>query len=219
MALALFDLDETLIAGDSASLWLEYMVTEELAPAGMIAEEQAMMSLYHQGKMDMHQYMAFTLQPLAGKTRQWLDSLCTRFAEQVLRERLYPEGVARIEWHRQRGDELVLISASGEHLVAPMAQMLGMDHCVAILLDEEAGMLTGQTRGTLSFREGKVARINQLFAASANPWQESHGYSDSHNDLPLLQAVTHPHAVNPAPGLRQIAIEQAWPTLDWQLAS
>ena len=86
MALALFDLDETLIAGDSASLWLEYMVTQELAPADMIAEEQAMMSLYHQGKMDMHQYMAFTLQPLAGKTRQWLDSLCHHFAEQVLRE-------------------------------------------------------------------------------------------------------------------------------------
>uniref|UniRef100_UPI001573B336 HAD family hydrolase n=1 Tax=Aeromonas caviae TaxID=648 RepID=UPI001573B336 len=80
MALALFDLDETLIAGDSASLWLEYMVAQELAPAGMVAEEQAMMSLYHQGKMDMHQYMAFTLQPLAGRTRQWLDSLYTRFA-------------------------------------------------------------------------------------------------------------------------------------------
>lgn len=216
MALALFDLDETLIAGDSASLWLEYMVTEELAPAGMIAEEQAMMSLYHQGKMDMHQYMAFTLQPLAGKSRQWLDPLCARFAEQVLRERIYPEGVERIEWHRKRGDELVLISASGEHLVAPMAQMLGMDHCVAILLDEEAGMLTGQTRGTLSFREGKVARVNQLFADLANPWQESFGYSDSHNDLPLLRAVTHPHAVNPAPALRQLADELGWPTLAWQ---
>ncbi|WP_421211805.1 HAD family hydrolase [Aeromonas enteropelogenes] len=216
MALALFDLDETLIAGDSASLWLEYMVTEELAPAGMIAEEQAMMSLYHQGKMDMHQYMAFTLQPLAGKSRQWLDPLCARFAEQVLRERIYPEGVERIEWHRKRGDELVLISASGEHLVAPMAQMLGMDHCVAILLDEEAGMLTGQTRGTLSFREGKVARINQLFAGVDTPWLGSFGYSDSHNDLPLLRAVDHPHAVNPAPALRQLADELGWPTLAWQ---
>ena len=213
MALALFDLDETLIAGDSASLWLEYMVAEELAPASMIAEEQAMMSLYHQGKMDMHQYMAFTLQPLAGKTRQWLS---TRFAEQVLRERLYPEGLARIEWHRQRGDDLVLISASGEHLVAPMAKMLGMDHCVAILLDEEAGMLTGQTRGTLSFREGKVARINQLFAGRDHLWQGSFGYSDSHNDLPMLRAVSHPHAVNPAPALRQQAEELGWPVCEWQ---
>lgn len=176
-----------------------------------------MMSLYHQGKMDMHQYMAFTLRPLAGKSRQWLGQQCQHFAEQVLRARIYSEGLARIEWHRERGDELVLISASGEHLVAPMAQMLGMDHCVAILLDEEEGMLTGQTRGTLSFREGKVARINQLFAGDDNLWQESHGYSDSHNDLPLLRAVTHPHAVNPAPGLRQVAVEQAWPTLDWQL--
>ncbi|MEZ6962035.1 MULTISPECIES: HAD family hydrolase [unclassified Aeromonas] len=216
MALALFDLDETLIAGDSASLWLEYMVAEGLAPAEMIAEEQAMMSLYHQGKMDMHQYMAFTLRPLAGKSRQWLAQQCHHFAEQVLRERLYPEGLARIEWHRKRGDTLVLISASGEHLVAPMAQMLGMDHCVAILLDEEAGMLTGQTRGTLSFREGKVARINQLFAGVDNPWLGSFGYSDSHNDLPLLRAVDHPHAVNPAPALRQLADELGWPTLAWQ---
>ncbi|RAJ00051.1 HAD family hydrolase [Aeromonas salmonicida] len=218
MALALFDLDETLIAGDSASLWLEYMVAQELAPAGMIAEEQAMMSLYHQGKMDMQEYMAFTLQPLVGKSRQWLGQQCHHFAEQVLRERIYPQGLARIEWHRQRGDTLVLISASGEHLVAPMAQMLGMDHCVAILLDEEEGRLTGQTRGTLSFQEGKVVRINQLFATDATPWQESFGYSDSHNDLPLLKAVAHPHAVNPAPGLRQVAAEHDWPTLDWQLA-
>ena len=218
MALALFDLDETLIAGDSASLWLEYMVAQELAPAGMISEEQAMMSLYHQGKMDMQEYMAFTLQPLVGKSRQWLGQQCHHFAEQVLRERIYPQGLARIEWHRQRGDTLVLISASGEHLVAPMAQMLGMDHCVAILLDEEEGRLTGQTRGTLSFREGKVARINQLFAGREQLWQGSFGYSDSHNDLPLLKAVAHPHAVNPAPGLRQVAAEHDWPTLDWQLA-
>lgn len=218
MALALFDLDETLIAGDSASLWLEYMVAEELAPATMVAEEQAMMSLYHQGKLDMHQYMAFTLQPLAGKSREWLDGQCLHFAERVLRERIYPEGLARIEWHRQRGDQLVLISASGEHLVAPMARMLGMDHCVAILLDEEQGMLTGQTRGTLSFREGKVARINQLFAGQAGIWQESQGYSDSHNDLPLLRAVAHPHAVNPAPSLRQVAEELHWPILEWRLA-
>ena len=112
----------------------------------------------------------------------------------------------------------MLISDSGEHLVAPMAKMLGMDHCVAILLDEEEGMLTGQTRGTLSFREGKVTRINQLFAGRDNLWQGSFGYSDSHNDLPLLKAVAHPHAVNPAPGLRQVAAEHDWPTLDWQLA-
>jgi phosphoserine phosphatase len=98
-----------------------------------------------------------------------------------------------------------------------MAQMLGMDHCVAILLDEEAGMLTGQTRGTLSFREGKVARINQLFAGKEHLWQGSFGYSDSHNDLPMLRAVSHPHAVNPAPALRQCAEELGWPLWTWQL--
>ena len=112
MALALFDLDETLIAGDSSSLWLEHMVAEELAPAGMVAEEQAMMSLYHQGKMDMHQYMAFTLQPLVGKSRQWLAQLSQHFAEQVLRERLYPEGLLTVDCLiRSAGDLLATGSA------------------------------------------------------------------------------------------------------------
>lgn len=217
MALALFDLDDTLLCGDSSSLWMEYIVAQQLAPATMLAEEKAMMTLYYQGKMDMHQYMAFTLQPLVGKSRQWLGQQSQDFIERVLRQRVYPEGVARIEWHRQRGDTLILVSASGEHLVAPMAQMLGMDHCVAILLEEEQGMLTGQTYGTLSFREGKVARINQLFGEQPDLWQGSFAYSDSHNDLPMLQAVAHPHAVNPYPGLRQLADEHHWPILEWQL--
>ncbi|PJG60447.1 HAD family hydrolase [Aeromonas cavernicola] len=215
MTLALFDLDDTLIAGDSASLWLQFMVAQGLAPASMIADEQAMMARYHEGSLNMHQYMAFTLQPLVGKSRQWLDEMSAVFAEQVLCERLYPEGLARIQWHRERGDELVLISASGEHLVAPMAKMLGMDHCIAILLDQVEGKLTGQTQGILSFREGKVARINQQFAGKPNLWRGSFGYSDSHNDLPMLQAVTHPHAVNPAPVLRQQANEQGWPIWEW----
>ena len=103
MALALFDLDETLIAGDSASLWLEVHGGQGWPPAGMIAEEQAMMSLYHQGKMDMHQYMAFTLQPLAGRSCQWLDPAVPPLRRAgAARARLYPEGLARIEWHRQR---------------------------------------------------------------------------------------------------------------------
>ncbi|PVZ89009.1 HAD-IB family hydrolase [Serratia sp. S1B] len=217
MALALFDLDDTLICGDSSSLWMEYMVAQQWAPATMLAEEKAMMTLYYQGKMDMHQYMAFTLQPLVGKSRQWLGQQSQDFIEQVLRGRIYPEGIARIEWHRQRGDTLILVSATGEHLVGPMAQLLGMDHCVAILLEEEQGRLTGQTYGTLSFREGKVARINQLFSEQPDLWQGSFGYSDSHNDIPMLQAVTHPYAVNPYPGLRQLADESDWPILDWQL--
>jgi HAD superfamily hydrolase (TIGR01490 family) len=217
MALALFDLDDTLIAGDSASLWLQFMVTQGLAPASMIADEQAMMVRYHAGSLDMHQYMVFTLQPLVGKSRQWLDEMSAVFAEQVLRDRIYPDGLARIQWHRERGDELVLISASGEHLVAPMAKMLGMDHCIAILLEQVEGTLTGHTDSTLSFREGKVARINQQFAERPNLWLGSSGYSDSHNDLPMLQAVTHPYAVNPAPALRQQADELGWPIWEWQL--
>ena len=191
MALALFDLDETLIAGDSASLWLAYMVAE--AGSGQHDRRGAGDDVPLPSGQDGHAPVHGLHPATAGRQDAPVARLALHPLCRAGTARSYLSGgLARIEWHRQRGDELVLISASGEHLVAPMAQMLGMDHCVAILLDEEAGMLTGQTRGTLSFREGKVARINQLFAASANPWRESHGYSDSHNDLPLLQAVTHP---------------------------
>ena len=218
MALALFDLDETLIAGDSASLWLAYMVAEELAPASMIAEEQAMMSLYHQGKMDMHQYMAFTLQPLAGKTRQWLDSLCTRFAEQVLRDRIYPEG-----WHASSGTA----SAVTSWCSSPPPASIWWPH------GADAG--DGSLRGHPARRGGRHAdrpdpRHPQLSRGQGGPYQPA--VCRQRQPLagePRLQRLPQrpaaaaggdpPHAVNPAPGLRQIAIEQAWPTLDWQLAS
>lgn len=214
MALALFDLDETLLRGDSASLWLEYLVEQELAPADMIAREQAMMNLYHQGKLDMHDYMAFTLTPLAGKSRDWVDGHCQRFCEQWLLPRLYPQGLERIDWHRGRGDSLVLISASGEHLVAPMARHLGMEHCIAINLDECDGRLTGQIRGVLSFREGKVARLRERFGEAASTG--SFAYSDSMNDLPMLEWATFPHATNPAKALRELARARHWPVLEWQ---
>ncbi len=162
--------------------------------------------------MDMHQYMAFTLQPLAGESRQWLNQQCHHFAEQVLRERLYPEGLARIEWHRERGDELVLISASGEHLVAPMAKMLGMDHCVAILLDEEEGMLTGQTRGTLEFsrRQGGPHQPALCRAGTASG-RGALATATPTTICPCCGAVSHPHAVNPAPRCASAPLSWAGP--------
>lgn len=212
MALALFDLDETLLRGDSASLWLEYLVEQGLAPADMLAREQAMMNLYHQGKMDMHAYMAFTLAPLAGKARAWVDGHCQHFCEQWLLPRLYREGLERIAWHQRRGDTLVLISASGEHIVAPVARALGMDHCIAIELDMVDGRLTGETRGVLSFRQGKVARLRECFGEAS---VGSFAYSDSINDLPLLEWAEFPHATNPAKALRELAQARHWPVLEW----
>ncbi|MGL5343287.1 MAG: HAD family hydrolase [Plesiomonas sp.] len=220
MALALFDLDETLLAGDSASLWLAYMVEHGLAEPELLLKEQALMAEYHQGTLDMAHYMAITLQPLVGRTRKWLNTHCQHFANQQLKSRLYADGIARVNWHQLRGDTVVLISASGEHLVSPVARILGIDHCVAILLDEQAGVLTGNTCGTFSFRQGKVARIDQLAASlwPNNPdvWADSYGYSDSHNDLPMLHAVEHPYVINPSKVLQQVAKEQCWPTLTWQ---
>lgn len=213
MALALFDLDETLIDGDSASLWLAYLVECGIATPALQETEARLMERYHRGDLDMREYMRCTLAPLLGLSAEWLAQQCQHYCESWLRPRLYGEGVAKIEWHRQRGDTLVLISATGEHLVAPMARMLGMDHCLAIQLERHHdGALTGNTVGTLTFREGKVARIREIFGeASAG----SFGYSDSMNDLPMLEWVDHPHATNPSASLREVASARHWPIYDW----
>ena len=218
MALALFDLDDTLLDGDSASLWFEYMVAHKLAPASMLAEEEAMMQRYYNGELAMEEYMAFTLRPLAGKPCTPIDDHCRRFAQDVAAPRLYQEGVARLAWHREQGDTIVLISASGEHIVQPIAEMLQIppSHVLAIELEQQQGCYTGRTRGVLSFREGKVTRLRQWQQQQACSQAARYGYSDSINDLPLLEHVAEPHVVNPAEHLLLEASRRQWPVLRWQ---
>ncbi len=219
MALALFDLDDTLLDGDSASLWFAHMVTLGLAEASMLAEEEAMMARYYAGELQMEEYMAFTLGPLAGQPVATIRDHCQHFAREQLLPRLFAEGIARIQWHRQRGDRLVVITATGEHVVRPLMQLLGIDAVIAIELEQQQGHYTGKTRGVLSFREGKVTRLNQWLESQNQTLEGSFGYSDSINDLPLLQSVTHAHVVNPSPALTTLAHAANWQVLRWQRGS
>ncbi|MGL5146784.1 MAG: HAD family hydrolase, partial [Plesiomonas shigelloides] len=104
MALAIFDLDDTLLAGDSASLWLEYMVNTGMAPFSMLATEQAMMQQYRKGALDMSAYLDFTLAPLRGLSVSEIQERVEQFVTHMIAPRIYPEGIARLDWHRQRGD-------------------------------------------------------------------------------------------------------------------
>ena len=221
MALALFDLDDTLIDGDSASLWFEYMVAHKLAPASMLAEEEAMMQRYYSGALAMEEYMNFTLRPLAGKACSQIDDHCQRFAQAVAAPRLYQEGLDQLAWHRAQGDEIVLISASGEHIVRPIANALQIpqSHVLAIELEQQQGRYTGRTQGVLSFRDGKVTRLQQWQRLHAHDAIAQYGYSDSINDLPLLKHVREPRVVNPAASLLLEARRQQWPVLRWQTRS
>ena len=214
--LAIFDLDETLIAADSASLWSVFIVEKGLASDSLLAEEQELMKAYAKGTLDMHDYMKATLKPIAGMDSSILAELVGEFIEQKIKPALYPDAVTRIEWHKKRGDKILIISATGEHLVKPIADMLGADDAIAINLEQINGIITGNTIGTLSYQQGKVVRMKAWLAEQDTQFRGSYGYSDSINDLPLLDTVDHPFAVNPDPALALHAQMQEWTIMDWR---
>jgi HAD superfamily hydrolase (TIGR01490 family) len=217
MSLALFDLDETLINGDSASLWSAYMVDQ-----GWVADKQAFLSQeaelmrqYAVGEMSMSQYMDCTLQPLRGRTESEVSLKVHQFITDIILPRVYPQARETLRYHQQQGDRIVIISATGEHLVAPIARALGVNECLAIQIEIEDGRYTGATEGVMTYREGKVARLLTLLNQENSQLQQASFYSDSHNDLPLLTLVGRPHIINPDPILLQYATQAGWPVYQW----
>ncbi|OLQ74175.1 hydrolase [Photobacterium proteolyticum] len=214
--LAVFELDETLIAADSASLWSEHIAEKGLAPENQIAEEHELISAYAKGTMDMDRYMQATLKPIIGMDRRTLTQLVAEFVEEKIKPALYNDAISRIQWHKQRGDKVLVISATGEHLVKPIAKLLGADDAIAINLEQINGIITGRTTGTLSYQQGKVTRMKAWIAEQDIQFKGSYGYSDSINDLPMLDAVDRPFAVNPDPALALHAQMQDWTIMDWR---
>ncbi|WP_240345681.1 HAD family phosphatase [Photobacterium sp. Alg240-V54] len=214
--LAIFDLDETLIAADSASLWNNFIVTKGLAPVSLLAQEQAMITAYSKGTLDMDSYMAATLAPLKGKSQQQIKPLVDEFIDNIITPAIYRQALERIAWHRKRGDHILIISATGEHLVKPIAAALGINNVIAINLEQDHGVYTGATTGILSFKEGKVERLKMWLQQQSHTYKGSYGYSDSANDLPLLNVVNKPFAVNPDPTLAMHAQMNEWTIMDWR---
>ncbi|MEZ8095010.1 HAD-IB family hydrolase [Photobacterium swingsii] len=214
--LAIFDLDDTLIAADSASLWTAFLVEQGIALPALQAEEEEMMLAYAKGDMDMHSYMRATLAPLIGKDRTAIEELVNEFIEQKIKPALYQDGLARIEWHKKRGDSVIIASATSEHLVKPIANMLGADDAIAIELETLNNIYTGNTKGVLSYQQGKVTRMKTWLASNDAQYKGCYGYSDSINDLPLLNAVDKPFAVNPDPTLAMHAQMKDWTIMEWR---
>lgn len=218
MKLALFDLDETLISGDCSSLWSAYMVAK-----GWVADEQsflqqdaALMQQYAVGKMDMQEYMRCTLVPLIDRRESDVAAMVENYIQDVIAPRIYTQARECLAAHRAQGDRTVIISASGEHLVRPIARFLGVDETLAIGVEIQDGRFTGATQGTMTYREGKVSRLLHLINQDETLLQEARFYSDSHNDLPLLTRVGQPVAVNPDTILLQHARQAGWPIYAWR---
>jgi HAD superfamily hydrolase (TIGR01490 family) len=216
MALAIFDLDDTLIHGDCASLWSQEMVRLGWVEGeAFIQRDHELMQAYAEGKLAMEDYMAFSLAPMAGRSTSAVAAAVTHFIERVIEPLVYDDARQAIARHQAAGDRLLVISASGVHLVSPIAAHLGIEEVLAIDLQVENDHFSGHTEGVLTYREGKVLRLAAWLDANGEVLKEASFYSDSRNDLPLLKAVPRPFAVNPDPALLAHAQQQGWPVLHW----
>ena len=216
MALAIFDLDETLIDGDCASLWAQHMVDLQWVDGdSFLAREQELMRLYGRGELAMEDYMAFTLSPLVGRTPEEVAYVVDPFVEDVIEPLIFSDAMRCVAEHRAAGDRILVISASAVFLVEAIAERLGIGEVLAIDLEQQHGCYSGKTCGVLTYREGKVTRLQQWLGEQAESLEGAFFYSDSRNDLPLLSEVTHPRAVNPDEALRAHAQENGWPILAW----
>ncbi|WP_312241246.1 HAD family hydrolase [Pantoea sp.] len=216
MDLALFDLDETLICEDSTSLWLRWLVSQGFAPADLIAEEQALMAQYYAGTLSIEEYMHKTLSPLTGMGTLTVSGWVRRFIHRDIMPRVFPAARERIAWHQQRGDKIMIISASGEHLVVPIAERLGVHGALAIGVEIVDDRYSGLTYGAMTYKDGKVSRLTDWRAQQyGEAYQRTWAYSDSMNDLPLLEQADHAHVVNPDALLHQEATRRGWEVCRW----
>ena len=217
MALAIFDLDETLIHGDCATLWSEQMGRLGwVDPESFMQRNDELMHAYSQGQLKMEDYMAFSLEPLVGRTPEEVEHLVGPWVEDFIEPIIFSDATKTIAAHRKAGDRILVISASGVHLVKPIAERLGIDEVLGIELDVAHGFYTGKTVGTLTYREGKIIRLLEWMDEQEENLEGASFYSDSRNDLPLLLKVDHPHVVNPDPVLLEHAEKAGWPIHHWK---
>lgn len=213
MSIALFDLDGTLLEGDTDVLWGELLTRHEVFDPQTTAEFQ---QRYTTGDLDADDFVARFLSPLAVHG----EPACRRWLEELLTEQIFPRLSSRVleamEKHRAEGHELVLATATNEFLTAPIATHLNISHLLASPAEQVEGVFTGRPAGPACFRVGKLDYATEWLATRGKAWDtvEAWFYSDSINDLPLLDAVQHPVAVDPDPQLAAIAEDQGWPVLN-----
>lgn len=218
MKLALFDLDHTLLPLDSDQSWGEF--TLQLGWVDKVAFRQrnnAFYEDYNAGCLDIHEYVRFATRSMRERGMEEAQAAHRQFMQQVIQPAIKPAALELVAQHRARGEKLVMVTATNEFVTGPIAQAFGMDVLLAVELERDAnGRFTGEIAGVPSLREGKVTRVTQWLAQQGLDWSQVQAtfYSDSTNDLPLLEKVQLPVVTNPSPALRQIAQERAWRILD-----
>jgi HAD superfamily hydrolase (TIGR01490 family) len=217
MKLVLFDLDNTLLAGDSDYEWGQFLVDlGVLERAEYEAQNREFYEQYVAGTLDIHEFLGFALRPLA----QHSSAELARWHADFMRSRILPmigaKARALVERHAAAGELCALVTATNSFVTGPIAREFGIAHLIATEPEAVDGRFTGRVAGTPCFREGKVLRVEQWLGRLGLSWAalaQSAFYSDSHNDLPLLERVTHPVAVDPDETLEAEARRRGWPVV------
>ncbi len=218
MALAIFDLDNTLLGGDSDYLWGEFLVENKLVNGKRY--QQANQHFYDQylaGTMDIIEFLNFQLKPLADNSSADLQRWRNQYLAEKIDPIILPAAQQLIAQHRQRGDTLMIITATNNFITAPIAEKLGISHLIATEAEIINERYTGHVSGIPSYQQGKVERLQTWLNAHNQTLAGSYFYSDSHNDLPLLNIVDHPVAVDPDPKLLAFAKQHGWKTISLRI--
>ena len=221
MALVIFDLDHTLLDGDSNALWLDYLVDHGLAGEELVQQQLAYAKQYVAGTLDIEAYLRFQLSFFAGRSLQEWSPILADFVETRVKPRICAQAFARVSAHQAQGHRIAIVSATHAILAKAVASPFDLPLLVTqvIVRDDH---VTGEIDGPICFRDTKREFFERWLKDEATGETlagESTFYSDSVNDVPLLETVRHPVAINPDPGLAQIAAQRGWPVEVWRCAA
>ena len=213
--LCLFDLDDTLLPLDSDHAWGEFVIRLGwVDEAEFRRRNDGFYAQYKSGRLDIHAYIDFATEPLRRRSVRQADEAHARFMREVIAPNLRPAALALVQDHQSRGDWVALVTATNDFITAPIAQALGIADLLAVRLERgRGGTITGRIEGTPSYRDGKVARVEEWLAERGATWADFARvsvYSDSPNDLPLLERATDPVATNPSAALKSLAQVRGW---------
>lgn len=211
MSLAIFDLDNTLLSIDSDHAWGEFLLEQgAVDPVAYREANERFMADYNAGTLDMAAFLEMALKPLAENTPEQLAAWHQQFMASKIEPHILPKAEELLARHRTKGDTLLIITATNRFITAPIAERLDVDDLIAVDPEMIDGRYTGRVSGVPSYREGKVTRLKQWLEDQDLTMDGAWFYSDSHNDLPLLEQVEHPVAVDPDDTLREVAETRHW---------
>jgi HAD superfamily hydrolase (TIGR01490 family) len=217
MRLALFDLDNTLLAGDSDFEWAQFLIEQGVLDREVYeARNEWFYQQYKLGTLDIHAFLDFQLKPLSRHKRIELDEWHKEFMRKKIVPMMLQKSRDLVAQHQQQGDMMAIVTATNSFVTAPIAKAFGIEHLIATEPEIIGGEFTGGVVGVPSFREGKITRLTQWLAhrkQTLADFSTSYFYSDSLNDIPLLQMVSNPVAVDPDEKLKQFAAQHGWPVM------